>query len=104
LLKDLPFEFLVSCSNSWDPHAVKPTSVTGFNSKYMELAESSRGTQVALHRNSAFTQFYISKNQPETLTILNNFVVHYVNRLYNNEKVDLGAEESRLTNHNPSMF
>lgn len=104
LLKNLPFEFLVSWSNSWDPHAVKPTSVTGSNGKYMELAESSRGSQIATHNNCAVTQFYINKNQSETQTVLNNFVIYYVNRLYNNERVDFGVEESRMLNHNPSIF
>ena len=104
LLKDLPFEFLVNSNNAWDPHPVKPTSVTGSNGKFLELAESDRGPQIAVHHNTAVTQFYINKHQPETLTILNNFVLHYVNKLYNNEKVDMSAEESKFANYNPNKI
>lgn len=81
LLKDLPFEFLANSSNTWDPHRVKPTSITGFNGAYLELAESDRGPQIAVHENTVVTQFYVLKQQPETSTLVNNFVLHYVNKV-----------------------
>lgn len=104
LLKELPFEFLVSNSNIWDPHPVKSNSVTGNNGKYMELAESDRGPQIVTHENSTVTQFHINKNQPETWILLNNFVLHFVNKIYNKEKVDLSAQESRISHYDPSKF
>jgi len=81
LLKDLPFEFLVNWDNTWDPHAVKATSVTGSNGKYLELAESDRGPQVSIHGNAAMVQFYISHHQPETVSLLNNFITHFVHKV-----------------------
>ena len=85
LLKDLPLEFLVWSTNLWDAHPVKSTSITGSNSKFTELAESSSGPQIACHGNLVAIQFDIWKQNPETITILNNFIAHYLPKIYNND-------------------
>ena len=99
LLKDLPFEFWVTNTNQWDPHPLKPTSITGSPERYLQLAESVDGPQIISHKNTIATQFYIMKEQAETITLLNNFIKYYVDKLFNNEKVDMTVLQAN-TNSN----
>lgn len=85
LLKDLPSEFLVCNTNLWNLHPVKPMSITGCNGNYTELAESEKGPQIAVHGNCVATQFYVTKSNPETVTLLHNFINHHIAKIYNNE-------------------
>ena len=78
--------------------------MTGNNGKFMEIAESTRGPQIIVHGHTAAVQFYINKHLPETCTVLNNFVLHFTNKIYNNEKVGYSAQESRLVNKSLSNF
>lgn len=94
LLKDVPFDFLVTNTHYWDPHPLKATSITGNPERYTTLADSVRGPQICTHRNTVAVQFYVTKDQIETVTVMNNFVSHYVDKIYNREKIDLKVDET----------
>ena len=52
LMDKLPQEFVVENRNTWDPHPVNITNLTLIEKFYDTLAESDRGPQVAIHRNT----------------------------------------------------
>lgn len=78
LVKGLGFqEFLVPAPNSWDVH---PVNATMKENVYTVFAESPRGPQVILHHNVVGVQFHVDPKYPPTTTVLNNFVVHMMQR------------------------
>ena len=84
LLKDLPSEFWVWNTHIWDLHPVRSNSLIGSNGKFTELAESDSGPQIATMENLVAIQFYILKENPETIKVLNNFINHYMNEIFEN--------------------
>ncbi|CAI2384980.1 unnamed protein product [Moneuplotes crassus] len=76
LLQSLPLQFLVTCSNTFDPHP-SPFS-------YTTLAESSRGPLVVTHDQAVVVQFEVSNGGDQScMSLMNNFVMHHTNRIYN---------------------
>lgn len=76
LLESLPLEFLVTCSNTFDPHP-SPYS-------YTTLAESSRGPLVVTHGQAVVVQFEVGIGGDQSWTsVMNNFVMHHTNQIYN---------------------
>ena len=94
LLKGLPLEFLAWNSNLWVPHPVVSTSITGSNCKYIEIAESSSGPQIAHHGDLVAVQFDIWEQNKETIQVLRNFIDHYSNKIYNNEAKEKQIDRS----------
>ena len=88
ILKNLPLEFCVWNTNLWNPHPVKPTSIFGSNGIFTELAESKLGPQIAIKGNMVATQFYILKENPETITLLNNFIDYHMSKLFESGGAD----------------
>ena len=63
----MPLSFLVTNTNSWDPHPVNITSVQAVGENYLTLAESARGPQIAEHLNTIAVQFYVERGKKETV-------------------------------------
>lgn len=60
--------------NTWDPHPVNITNLTLIEKFYDTLAESDRGPQVALHRNTVAVQFQIDQKYKETVQLIQNYI------------------------------
>lgn len=86
-------EFLVPCTNSWDIHPVNSADTENI---YRIFAESNRGPMVIMLSNTICTQFHINPKYPETVQMLQNFVVCMSEKIYS-EKVRMDVPLSRVS-------
>ncbi|CDW91520.1 UNKNOWN [Stylonychia lemnae] len=87
-MQNIPQKFVVENRNSWDPHPVNITNLDEVEGNYEIIAESDRGPQVAIHKNTLAVQFQIEKKYPESVQILNNFVSIKLSMIQSNGKID----------------
>lgn len=81
------------CSNSWDIHPVNSADTDNI---YKIFAESNRGPMVIMLSNTICTQFHINQKYPETVQMLQNFVVYMSEKIYS-EKVRMDVPLSRVS-------
>ena len=66
-MEGLPQEFVVENRNTWDPHPINITNLAVIEKNYDSLAESDRGPQIAIHKNTLSVQFQIDPKYKETV-------------------------------------
>eukprot|EP00347_Sterkiella_histriomuscorum_P002132 403369345 len=83
LAVDIPQEFVVENKNTWDPHPINITNIDLVQQNYETIAESERGPQIAIHKNTLALQFQVDKKYKETVQIMLNFVNQKMQQIQN---------------------
>ena len=91
-LKNIEQEFIVSNKNTWDPHPVNLLKTSTLSKNYYIMAESERGPQIAIHKNSLVCQFHIELKYPQTVQILTNFIRQHLILIQNSHISKLGMK------------
>ena len=94
LASGIPQEFVVENRNTWDPHPVNITNIDLVEQNYECIAESERGPQIAIHKNTVAVQFQVDKKYKETVQLLRNYVDIKMQLIQNAGKIDETLEQA----------
>jgi hypothetical protein len=104
LFAGCPKEFVVDAPNHWNSYQVQTTNLNVVGKPYDVLAENEKTESLVLeHKNSIMCIFKVAKEYKESVTILTNFILHFLDKIQFGQRLDVPletAQRSRTVNEN----